>query len=200
MVGQQRVTAHVMHTFSLCLLHPPVIYQMSGGAADWGGHPFSDLGKNATMAALAPTSQQFLMRLPDGFDAKAQAAYAAILASNSPREAVKRVRPSASITTEPAEFNCCVNQGVISEEIEERLVNVGEDARARRGQLIKETPDSLSKFSSEEDLRRYTVEALRKLARIEGLELGKVPSRERVVQELASLIASGNHSASATSC
>jgi hypothetical protein len=124
-------------------------------------------------------SVQYLSSLPAGFDARARAAYASIRRSACPVEHTG-ARPESG-----APF-------LVDGGIKERLVTIGEDARTKKGPLLKEAPGSLSEVAHGEELRKYTVEALRKLAKAEGLDLGKAPSRERVVQELASLIAAGS--------
>lgn len=66
---------------------------------------------------------------------------------------------------------------------DERVVVIGEEP-ARRAPLCKTAPESLAAVSSEEELRGYTVDALRKLAKKEGLDLGKACSRDSIIQVL----------------
>lgn len=137
------------------------------------------------MTSVETPSAQFLLSLPAGFDVRARTAYASIQQAATLREQT-RANPGATAAAVAAP-PCAADGG-----IEERLVTIGEDARLKRGPLLKEAPGSLSEVANDEELRKYTVEALRKLAKAEGLDLGKAPSRERVVQELASLIATSS--------
>jgi hypothetical protein len=66
----------------------------------------------------------------------------------------------------------------------ERVVTLEESRKKVSSTLCRDVPPSLASISSEEELRKYSLESLRKLAKNEGLELGKAPSRERVLQEL----------------
>ena len=68
------------------------------------------------------------------------------------------------------------------EDSEERVVTV-EECR-RKPSLCRDVPTSLASVSSEEELRTYSLDSLRKLAKKEGIELGKAPSRDRALQEL----------------
>ena len=75
-----------------------------------------------------------------------------------------------------------------------RVVNLEENKRKAAVSLCRNVPASLSSIASEDDLRKYSLDSLRKLAKNEGLELGKTPSRERVLQELKQqLVASAMH-------
>ena len=131
---------------------------------------------------------QFLGSLASGFDARSQAARASISVAARGVETAKPARPAAGAPPQEIDSTLCGAPTPVSEGIEERLITIGEDARVKKGPLLKEAPGSLRELTSNEELRLYTVEALRKLAKAEGLDLGKAPSRERVVQELASLI------------
>ena len=75
------------------------------------------------------------------------------------------------------------SEDLAPEESQERVVTVEECKR--KSSLSREVPASLASVSSEEELRSYTLESLRKLAKKEGVELGKAPSRDRALQELA---------------
>ena len=67
---------------------------------------------------------------------------------------------------------------------EERVVIVGEEPM-RKAALRKAPPASLNAVSGGEDeLRLYTVDALRKLAKKEGVDLGKASSRDSIIQVL----------------
>ena len=92
--------------------------------------------------------------------------------------------PANALLAEPA--GCCA---VALSASEERVVIVTEDARSKRGALRREAPGCLRELSGHGDIEKYTVDALRKLAKTEGLDLGKAPSRGRVVQELAARFA-----------
>lgn len=68
--------------------------------------------------------------------------------------------------------------------VEERTVMLDSN---RKGVLIKHIPTSIHSIESEQDLRRYSFDALKKLARSEKLNLEKSSSREHVVQALEQL-------------
>lgn len=68
--------------------------------------------------------------------------------------------------------------------VEERTVTL--DSSKKNG-LIKNIPASIHVIESEQELRRYSFDALKKLARAENLHLEKSSSRERVVQALEEL-------------
>uniref|UniRef100_A0A6C0C1W4 Uncharacterized protein n=1 Tax=viral metagenome TaxID=1070528 RepID=A0A6C0C1W4_9ZZZZ len=68
--------------------------------------------------------------------------------------------------------------------IEERTITLDS---CRKTGLIKDIPVSLDNIRSEVELRRYSLDALKKLARAENLLLEKSFSRERVVQALEQL-------------
>jgi len=72
--------------------------------------------------------------------------------------------------------------------LEERVVTLEESRKKPVARLFSDVPRSVRDVGSEESLRKYTLESLRKLAKAEGLEMGKTASRERVVQELAALL------------
>ena len=66
--------------------------------------------------------------------------------------------------------------------IEDKLVRL--EARGRRGTLLKEPPASLAALASAEDLELYGLEALKKLARLSGLDVPKSSGREAVLAAL----------------
>ena len=75
--------------------------------------------------------------------------------------------------------------GLSARPADERVVVIGEEP-VRRVPLCKTAPASLADASSKEELRGYTVDALRKLAKKEGVELGKACSRDAIIQVLSS--------------
>ena len=75
-----------------------------------------------------------------------------------------------------------------AEALEERVVMLEESRKKPSARLCADVPRAVRDVGSEENLRKYTLESLRKLAKAEGLEMGKAASRERVVQELAALL------------
>ena len=66
--------------------------------------------------------------------------------------------------------------------IEDKLVRL--EARGRRGTLLKEPPASIAALASAEDLELYGLEALKKLARLSGLDVPKSSGREAVLAAL----------------
>lgn len=78
--------------------------------------------------------------------------------------------------------------GQAPELLEERLVSVEEPRRSggRGGSvLLKEPPGCLAELETPSDLERYSLEALRKLAKAQQIELPKGSSRETVKTLLA---------------
>ena len=119
------------------------------------------------------------LSLPNNFDARARVALSNV--SSSLRVAADEVDPGQ-------------NSDNIIEITEERVVAVGADARSRKTPLLHDVPESILDVGSEEDFIKYSAEALRKLAKKEGLALGKAQPRERLVQELRSLFLSRTES------
>lgn len=74
--------------------------------------------------------------------------------------------------------------GGVSVSVEERTILLEPN---KKGALIKDVPASVAELSSEKELRKYSLEALRKLASNSKLNLGKSPSRDCVLLALTEL-------------
>ena len=126
-------------------------------------------------------------RLSPGFDARAKAALAACAARSD------GTGPAATHATDER----------TPEDEAARMVVLAEEPR-RRGPsaLIREPPSSPAEVRSEEELRKYSVDALRKMAKACGLEMERGTGRERLIAELSSFMASRNwfEEASAPQC
>ena len=70
--------------------------------------------------------------------------------------------------------------------VDERVVLLEDSKRNKSMSLRKDTPP-LSELSAG-DLKNFSLDALRKMARTEGLDLGKAPQRDRVLSELGELL------------
>ena len=68
--------------------------------------------------------------------------------------------------------------------VEERTVML---ASNKKGVFLKDTPSSILMIGSEQELRQYSFDALKRLARAENIQLGKSLNRERVIQALEQL-------------
>ena len=71
--------------------------------------------------------------------------------------------------------------------VEERTITLD---TCKKTTLLKDIPASLNMIESEEELRKYSFDALKKLARKENIKIGKASSREYLVQALEDVRAS----------
>ncbi len=71
-----------------------------------------------------------------------------------------------------------------------RLVVLAEEPRRRVvGSRIRDPPACVRDIRSEEELRKYSVDALRRMAKTCGLDLPRGLARDRVLDELSALMA-----------
>jgi len=113
----------------------------------------------------------------------APAAECASAGAQAPSTSIPVSTPASEcLRAEPRWVDTCADA------LEERVVTLEESRKKPAARLCSDVPRSVRDVGSEESLRRYTLESLRKLAKAEGLEMGKTASRERVVQELAALL------------
>ena len=118
------------------------------------------------------------VRLSPGFDTRAAAALAAFAA----RDVCDDTCPAAP-TLSTGE--------TMPEEESARMVVLAEEPR-RRGPstLLREPPSSPAEVRSEEELRRYSVDALRKMAKTCGLDVERGAGRGRLIADLSSFMTS----------
>lgn len=71
--------------------------------------------------------------------------------------------------------------------VEERTITLD---NCKKTTLLRDIPSSLDMIETEEELRKYSFDALKKLARKENIKIGKASSREYLVQALEDVRAS----------
>lgn len=139
------------------------------------------------MTSLVPT-------LSPDFHRRSQAKLSALL-SSSPFSAP--LVPPSSAPASPAaavvapEPSSAASDAQVVVSIEDKVVRL--EPRGRRSALLKDPPPGgLAALPSLDDLELYSLEALKKLAKLEHVEVAKNCNRDAVVQALRARVATGN--------
>lgn len=127
-------------------------------------------------------------RLSRGFDARA-ATLLHEMKSNSTRHPCRADEPEAPRQCETQNVGGAEEGAAQAADDAARLVVLAEEPR-RRGasSLIREPPAQVRDVRSEEELRRYSVDALRKMAKTCGLDLARGMTRDKVIAELSAFM------------